>query len=267
MELKRQITLGQYVPGKSILHTLDPRIKLLSSLILMVVVFLIHSVTGYLVMLGVLMILVFLSRIPVRYFINGLKPILMLLVLTVSLQVFFTKGTSEPLFQWWIVKVYQEGLVAAVFILLRLVLLVFSSSLLTLTTSPMRLTSAIEFILKPFSYLGLPTSEISMMMTIALRFIPTILEETDRLIKAQSSRGAEFETGNLFKRLQGLIPILVPLFISSFRRADDLAIAMESRCFQVGIKRTQMHPLVFRSVDFLSFGLFLTILLLIVLFF
>jgi energy-coupling factor transport system permease protein len=266
MELKRQITLGQYVPGKSILHALDPRIKLLSSLILMVVVFLVHSVTGYLVMLGVLMLLVIISRIPVRYFINGLKPILMLLVLTVSLQVFFTKGTEEPLFQWWVIKIYQEGLVAAIFILLRLVLLVFSSSLLTLTTSPMRLTSAIEFILKPFSYLGLPTAEISMMMTIALRFIPTILEETDRLIKAQSSRGAEFETGNLFKRLQGLIPILVPLFISSFRRADDLAIAMESRCFQVGMKRTQMHPLIFRPVDFLCFGLFLTILLLIVLF-
>lgn len=266
MELKRQITLGQYVPGNSILHALDPRIKLLSSLILMVVVFLVHSVLGYLVMLGVLMLLVIISRIPVRYFINGLKPILMLLVLTVSLQVFFTKGIEEPLFQWWVIKIYQEGLVAAIFILLRLVLLVFSSSLLTLTTSPMRLTSAIEFILKPFSYLGLPTAEISMMMTIALRFIPTILEETDRLIKAQSSRGAEFETGNLFKRLQGLIPILVPLFISSFRRADDLAIAMESRCFQVGMKRTQMHPLVFLPVDFLCFGLFLTILLLIVIF-
>lgn len=266
MELKRQITLGQYVPGNSHLHALDPRIKLLSSLVLMVVVFLIHSVTGYLVLLGVLFLLVLLSRVPIRYFLNGLKPILMLLLLTVSLQIFFTKGTDTPLFDWWIITIYREGLVAAVFILLRLVLLVFSSSLLTLTTSPMRLTSAIEFILKPFSYMGLPTAEISMMMTIALRFIPTILEETDRLIKAQSSRGAEFETGNLLKRLQGLIPILVPLFISSFRRADDLAIAMESRCFQVGVKRTQMHPLTFRPQDFFSFGLFLLVLLLIIVF-
>lgn len=266
MELKRQITLGQYVPGKSLLHALDPRIKLLCSLILMVVVFLIQSVTGYLVLLGFLLLLVLLSRVPFRYFLNGLKPILMLVVLTVSLQIFFTKGTGQPLFSWWIIQIFQEGLVAAVFIFLRLILLVFSSSLLTLTTSPMRLTSAIEFILKPFSYIGLPTAEISMMMTIAMRFIPTILEETDRLIKAQSSRGAEFETGNMFKRLQGLIPILVPLFISSFRRADDLAIAMESRCFQVGMKRTQLHPLIFRSQDFFSLGLFIILLSLIVIF-
>lgn len=266
MELKRRITLGQYVPGMSFIHTLDPRIKLIASLLLMVFVFLIHNISGYLVLLLFLLWLVVLSRVPMRYFVNGLRPIIMLLVLTVSLQIFFTKGEGNPIFHWWIIRIYREGIQAAIFIFLRLILLVFSSSLLTLTTSPMRLTSAIEFILKPFSYLGLPTSEISMMMTIALRFIPTILEETDRLIKAQSSRGAEFETGNLFKRLQGLIPILVPLFISSFRRADDLAIAMESRCFQVGSKRTQLHPLVFRTGDFLALSLFISVLVLIVLF-
>ena len=186
MELKRRITLGQYVPGTSFIHTLDPRIKLIASLLLMVFVFLIHTISGYLILLLFLLWLVVLSRVPMRYFVNGLRPIIMLLILTVSLQIFFTKGEGNPILHWWIIRIYQEGIQAAIFIFLRLILLVFSSSLLTLTTSPMRLTSAIEFILKPFSYLGLPTSEISMMMTIALRFIPTILEETDRLIKAQS---------------------------------------------------------------------------------
>lgn len=266
MELKRSITLGQYVPGISFIHRLDPRIKLIASLLLMVFVFLIHTIYGYLVLLVFLLLLVFLSQVPFHYYINGIRPIIMLLILTVSLQIFFTKGADQPILHWWIIQIYQEGIQGAIFIFLRLILLVLSSSLLTLTTSPMRLTSAIEFVLKPFSYLGLPTSEISMMMTIALRFIPTILEETDRLMKAQSSRGAEFETGNLFKRLQGLIPILVPLFISSFRRADDLAVAMESRCFQVGNKRTQLHPLLFHASDFLALGVFLIILVLIVIF-
>jgi energy-coupling factor transport system permease protein len=257
MEIKKSITIGQYIPANSSIHHLDSRMKLLSAILFMVFVFLIENVLGYLILLVFLLVLIFLSKIPMRYFINGLKPILMLIVFTVFLQLFFTKGNSEPFISIWIVKVYREGLMAGLFIFLRLLILVFSSSILTLTSSPMQLTTSLEFILKPFSYLGLPTSEISMMMTIALRFIPTILEETDRLIKAQSARGANFETGPVFKRINNLIPILIPLFVSSFRRADELAIAMESRCFQVGSRRTHLKVMKFKWFDYVSFIVFI----------
>lgn len=253
MEIKKSITIGQYIPANSSIHHLDSRMKLLSAILFMVFVFFIENVVGYIILLFFLVVIILLSKIPVKYFINGLKPILMLIVFTVFLQLFFTKGLSQPIINFWIIKVYREGLLAGLFIFLRLLILVFSSSILTLTSSPMQLTTSLEFILKPFSYLGLPTSEISMMMTIALRFIPTILEETDRLIKAQTARGANFETGSIFKRINNLIPILIPLFVSSFRRADELAIAMESRCFQVGSPRTHMKIMRFKWFDYVSF--------------
>lgn len=253
MEIKKSITIGQYIPTNSPIHHLDSRMKLLAAILFMVFVFLIENFWGYVILLGILVGIILLTKIPLRYFINGLKPILMLIVFTVILQLFFTKGTSQPLVEYKFIKIYQEGLIAALFIFLRLLILVFSSSILTLTSSPMQLTASLEFILKPFSYIGLPTSEISMMMTIALRFIPTILEETDRLIKAQSARGANFETGSVLKRINNLIPILIPLFVSSFRRADELAIAMESRCFQVGAPRTHLKIMRFKWFDYITF--------------
>lgn len=257
MEIKKSITIGQFIPANSPIHHLDTRMKLLSAILFMVFVFMIENVYGYIILLVFLIGVIFLSKIPIKYFINGLKPILMLILFTVIMQLFFTKGINPPLIQFKFIYVYKEGIYAALFIFLRLLILVFSSSILTLTSSPMQLTSGLEFILKPFKYIGLPTSEISMMMTIALRFIPTILEETDRLIKAQSARGANFETGSLFKRINNLIPILIPLFVSSFRRADDLAIAMESRCFQVGAPRTHLKIMRFKWFDYVSFVFFM----------
>ena len=256
MEIKKSITIGQYIPSDSILHMLDPRTKLISVLGFIVMIFFIQHLLGYLLLLVLMTILIFLSTIPFAFFLRGLKPIIFLILFTVIIQLFMTKGT--PLFILGPLMISVEGALAAVYIFLRLVLLVFASSILTLTTSPIGLTNALEYLLRPFKVIGVPASEISMMMTIALRFIPTILEETDRLIKAQTARGVNFEKGNLFKRLQQLIPILVPLFVSAFRRADDLAIAMEARCFQVGKKRTHLKELHYTKRDWLFYVLFFT---------
>ena len=261
MEIKNSLTIGQYVPADSIIHKLDPRTKLISVLFFMVIIFLIESLVGYLILLLLICLLIVISRVQFKYFIRGLRPILILIVFTVFLQLFFTKGT--PLVSVLGLVITKEGVNLAIFIFLRLVLLVFSSSLLTLTTSPMELTSALEWILYPFKVFGLPSSEISMMMTIALRFIPTILEETDRLMKAQMARGADFESGGLFKRIQNMVPILVPLFISAFRRADELAIAMEARCFQVGAKRTHLKELCFNKRDYFFLLFFISIIIIV----
>ncbi len=247
MEIKKSITIGQYIPANSFIHRLDPRTKLIVVLVFIVMIFFVHHVIGYLLFLFLLSFMILISTIPFRFFIRGLKPILFLILFTVIIQLFMTQGT--PLVEFWTLSISVEGVFAAIFIFLRLTLLVFASSLLTLTTSPIGLTNGLEYLLKPFKAIGIPSSEIAMMMTIALRFIPTILEETDRLIKAQTSRGVNFEKGNIFKRLQQLIPILVPLFISAFRRADDLAIAMEARCFQVGKKRSHLKELCYTKYD------------------
>ncbi len=255
MEIKKNITIGQYIPAHSLLHQLDPRTKLITVLYFIVMIFFINQLYGYLLLLFFITMLIFVSTIPFRFFLKGLKPILFLILFTVIIQLFVTTGT--PLFQWGPINIAVEGVYAAIFIFLRLTLLVFASSLLTLTTSPIGLTNGLEFLLRPFKVIGIPSSEIAMMMTIALRFIPTILEETDRLIKAQTARGVNFEKGGLFKRVQQLIPILVPLFISAFRRADDLAIAMEARCFQVGKKRTHLKELRFSFKDLVYFSIFI----------
>lgn len=261
MEIKNSLTIGQYIPANSIMHKLDPRTKVIFIIFFMVMIFLIENIYGYLTLLILIFILIAISKVHIKHFIRGLKPILILIIFTVFLQLFFTKGTK--LISLGPLVITSEGVMLSVFIFLRLVLLVFSSSILTLTTSPMELTSALEWILYPFKFIGLPSSEISMMMTIALRFIPTILEETDRLIKAQTARGADFETGGLFKRIQNMIPILVPLFISAFRRADELAIAMEARCFQVGAKRTHLRELKFNKRDYVFLFLIISIITLI----
>ncbi len=249
MEFKKSISIGQYIPTESIIHTLDPRFKMIFLMVFVVAIFLVHSITGYLLFLLVMLLGVFASRIPIEHFLRALKPIIFLLVFTTVLQLFFTK-TGEPLVDWWIFKITTDGVYESVFIFLRLILLVFASSLLTLSTSPMELTSALEYILHPFKYVGLPVAEISMMITIALRFVPTIMEETDRLMKAQTARGVDFEKGNLMKRITNLIPIIVPLFISALRRADDLAVAMEARSFQVGHPRTHLHVLHYKPSDY-----------------
>ncbi len=257
MEIKNSLTIGQYVPTGSLIHKLDPRTKLILVLLFMVMVFLVKSILGYILLFLFILILIIMSKVQIKYFIRGLKPILILIVFTVILQLFFTKGS--PVLTLGPLVITKEGVYLAVFILLRLVLLVFSSSLLTLTTSPMELTNALEYVLTPFKFIGLPSGEISMMMTIALRFIPTILEETDRLIKAQSARGVDFESGGLFSKIKNMIPILVPLFISAFRRADDLAIAMEARCFQVGAKRTHLKELKFGILDYIFALIFISV--------
>jgi energy-coupling factor transport system permease protein len=256
MEFKKSISIGQYIPTNSFVHKLDPRFKMIFLVAFIICVFFIHTVQGYLLLLAYMLFSVVATKISIQHFLRALKPILFLLIFTTILQLFFTK-TGTVLVDWWIFKITMDGVYESVFIFLRLILLVFASSLLTLTSTPMELTASLEYVLHPFKYVGLPVSEISMMITIALRFVPTIMEETDRLMKAQTARGVDFEKGNLMKRIANLIPIIVPLFISALRRADDLAIAMEARSFQVGKPRTHLHVLVFQLKDyfFLLFSL------------
>jgi len=244
----KDITIGQYLPGESFVHKLDSRIKILISFMFVIGIFLINSFIGYGVIAIFLIIVILNSKIKFKHILNGLKPIFLLILLTVILNVFMSGG-EHSIFQFWVFKIYREGLIQAAFIALRLILVIISTSLLTLTTSPIELTDGIEKLLSPFKRIGLPAHELAMMMSIALRFIPTLLDETDKIMKAQMARGADFESGNIINRGKNLIPILVPLFISSFRRADELAVAMESRCYKGGEGRTRMKQLKIRSED------------------
>lgn len=241
------ITLGQYVPGNSILHRLDPRTKILWTMLLMVVTFLINTWQEY-VMIGALtLILLIVSGIPVRQTLKGLKPLLFILAITAILNIFLTGGT--PMLTIGPVRITYEGIIAAVKLFCRLVILVVTASLMTLTTTPMTMTDGIEKLLKPFGRIGVPAHEIAMMMSIALRFIPTLMEETERIMKAQASRGADFDTGSIFSRIKSFIPVLVPLFVSAFKRADELAEAMESRCYHGGKGRTRLKSIHFTNLD------------------
>lgn len=243
------ITLGQYIPGNSILHRLDPRTKIFWTALLMVATFLLESWPEY-VMMGVLtVILLLISGVPIKQSIRGVKPLLFILAITAILNIFFTGGT--PIFEIGPVKVTYEGVFAAIKLFLRLVILVITASLMTITTTPMTMTDGIEKLLKPFERIGVPAHEIAMMMSIALRFIPTLLEETDRIMKAQASRGANFDTGSIFSRIKSFIPVLVPLFVSAFKRADELAEAMESRCYRGGKGRTRLKEIHYSKLDLL----------------
>ncbi len=243
----KDITLGQYFPGETVIHKLDPRAKILFMICYMVVTFLVDSLFGY-IALGIFVAgVVFLSKIPPRFVLKGLKPILLFIVITGLFNLFLTSG--EVIWRFGFLKITREGVYIAVFMILRLTFLIVGTSLLTLTTSPIALTDGMEHLLKPFSRIGVPAHELSMMMSIALRFIPTLMEETDKIIKAQAARGADFESGSLVKRAKAMIPILVPLFISAFRRADELATAMECRCYNGGEHRTSLHELKFKSRD------------------
>ncbi|MHB9146539.1 MAG: energy-coupling factor transporter transmembrane component T family protein [Symbiobacteriia bacterium] len=241
------ITLGQYVPGKSPVHRLDPRTKILGATVFVAVLFAAKGIPGYLVVTVFALLAVVLAAIPLSYLLRGLRPLLFLLALTVVLQVFLTPGT--PIWHWGPLVATREGLVQGIFLSYRLVLLVFVTSLLTLTTSPIALTDGLERLLNPFKRFGVPAHELAMMMTIALRFIPTLLEEADKIMKAQMARGADFESGNPIQRARGLVPLLVPLFVGAFRRADELAMAMESRCYRGGEGRTRLKQLRFSQVD------------------
>ena len=247
----KDITIGQYIPGESFIHKLDPRFKILISILFIVDLFLVNNFKGYLYILIFILAIILISKLSFKYIYNGLKPILVLLLITAILNIFMTSG-KELLFQWKFISIYKEGLIIAAFMIVRLVFLIMGTSILTLTTSPIELTDGIENLLNPFKKIGLPAHELAMMMTIALRFIPTLMDETDKIMKAQMARGADFESGNLISRAKSLIPILVPLFISSFRRADELAMAMESRCYKGGEGRTRMKQLKITKKDYIA---------------
>jgi energy-coupling factor transport system permease protein len=249
----KDITIGQYIPGESFVHKLDSRFKILISILFIVNLFLVNNFKGYLYVLIFLLGTILISNLSLKYIYNGLKPILVLLLITAILNIFMTSGNgSMPLFHWKFISIYKEGLIIAAFMIIRLVFLIMGTSILTLTTSPIELTDGIESLLNPFKKIGVPAHELAMMMTIALRFIPTLMDETDKIMKAQMARGADFESGNLISRAKSLIPILVPLFISSFRRADELAMAMESRCYKGGEGRTRMKQLKISNRDYIA---------------
>jgi len=243
------ITIGQYYPADSYIHRLDPRVKLMATFNFIIVLFMANNIWSYLLPAVFLVTVIFISKIPLAYIIRGLKPIVFIIIFTVLLNIFFVPGEQE-IFSIWVLTVTVEGVISATMMGVRLVMLITSSSILTLTTSPIQLTSAIESSLSPLKKVGFPAHEIAMMMTIALRFIPTLMEEADKIMKAQMARGASFDTGNVLQRAKSLIPILVPLFISSFRRADELAMAMESRCYRGDINRTRMRQLKYVSSDY-----------------
>lgn len=244
----KDITIGQYVPSDSFVHKLDPRIKIILSIIYIIDLFLINQYFGYVFVIIFTAITILLSKIQLRYIYKGLKPIFILLIITAIMNIFMTPGQSL-VFKYGIIKVYKEGLNIAGFMVLRLVFLIVGTSLLTLTTSPIELTDGLEKLMSPLKKIGISSHDLAMMMTIALRFIPTLIDETDKIMKAQMARGADFESGNLLQRSKNLIPVLVPLFISSFRRADELAMAMEARCYRGGEGRTRMKILKFHSRD------------------
>jgi len=248
MNLK--IAIGQYYPTESKIHKLDPRAKLLGLTIFMVMIFSATNFFGYFVAGIGLLIVIMMSQVPIRFMLRGLRAIIFIMIFVVLMNMFWT-FSGNVLFEFGFLRVTDDGLFAAGRMGSRLVLLIIASSVLTLTTSPIELTDGLEYILKPFKRIGVPAHEIAMMMTIALRFIPTLMEETDRIMKAQISRGADFDTGGIVKKAKAVIPLLVPLFISAFRRADELALAMEARCYRGDENRTRMKKLGFLRADYI----------------
>ena len=247
----RDITLGQYYQKDSLIHRLDPRTKLVGTLAYLVSLFIFTRPLVFALAAVFLLLVLILSRVPFSYMLKGLKPILFILIFTLIINMLFTRGTV--IFSWWKLNITIEGLKQAGSMGIRLVLLILGSNLMTLTTTPTRLTNAMEHLMRPLKLLRVPVHEIAMMMSIALRFIPILLEETDRIMKAQLARGADFESGNAIKKAKSFVPVLVPLFISAFRRANDLAMAMEARCYHGGKGRTQYKPLKYKGRDFAAY--------------
>ena len=243
----KDITLGQYFPGDTLAHRLDPRTKLLATVLYIIAIFLAKGPIAYGVLILTLIVSVRISKVGAKALFRGLKPVLFIIAFTAVLNLFYTPGTVIA--QFWIFHVTREGVITAIAMMLRISLLIMGTFLLTYTTSPIRLTDGLEDLLGPLKKLGVPVHELAMMMSIALRFIPTLIEETDKIMSAQKARGADFETGSLMSRAKALLPVLVPLFVSAFRRADELAIAMESRCYHGGEGRTRMKHLQMQGID------------------
>ena len=261
----KDVTLGQFFPGKSILHRLDPRIKIISVILFIIAVFTAKSAVSYGFLVLLLLGMVTVSKISIKTVLKSVKPLLIIIIFTAVTNIFWTKGETL-LWQWGSVTVYVEGIRAAVLMVTRLITLITGTFvLLTYTTSPMALTDAIERLTSPLKKIGVPTHEFAMMMSIALRFIPTLIEETDKIISAQKSRGADFETGSLIKRAKAIVPILIPLFISAFRRADELASAMECRLYHGGEGRTKMKVLKLSAIDITALLFFVVVIAVIIL--
>lgn len=247
----KDITIGQYFPGESIVHRFDPRLKIITMIFFIISLFFINTFIPYIFVAIYLLVIIKIGSLPLKVVLKGLKPLRWILLITFVINIFFLPG--EPLFKLGFLTISKEGLKTACLMAIRLMFLVLGTSLLTYTTSPIELTDGIEALLKPMKKIGVPSHEIAMMMTIALRFIPTLIEETDKIMKAQMARGADFESGNIIKRSKNLVPLLVPLFVNSFRRADELATAMEARCYRGGVGRTKMKVLVLEKYDYAIF--------------
>ena len=260
------ITLGQFFPGNSLLHRLDPRTKIILTFAFIVTVFFANNPITFALLGLSCCIFVVISRISMRVVMKGIKPIVFIILFTAIINIFMTGGDGVPLIEFWIVKIYTNGIVRAVFMALRVILLIMGSSvLLTYTTSPIALTDGLESLLSPLKVIGVPVHTFAMMMSIALRFIPTLVEETDKIMNAQKSRGADFSNGSLTDRAKALIPLLIPLFVSSFKRAEELATAMECRCYRGDKNRVKLNKLEYRAVDFvwmIVFLLFATVIVL-----
>ena len=250
----KDITLGQFFPGESVIHRLDPRTKLIALVAYIVALFVAKSWVSYGLMFAFLVTVIAISKIPVKSIVRGMKPLVLILVFTGILNLFFTDGETV-LVSFWVITVTLEGLLRAIFMMARILMLITGTFLLTFTTSPIALTDGLESLMGPLKVIKVPVHELSMMMCIALRFIPTLIEETDKIMCAQKARGADFETGSILQRAKALVPILVPLFISAFRRADELATAMECRCYQGGEGRTKMKILRYKRWDMCAFGI------------
>ena len=247
----RDITLGQYYQTESVVHRLDPRVKLGGTLLFIISLFLFRNFLGYGVAAIFLAVVIGLSHVPFKFIVKGMRAILFLLLITVVFNLFLTPG--EPIVRIWKLSITQEGLRLAILLSIRLSFLIIGSSVMTLTTTPNQLTDGLEKMLRPLNKIKVPVHEIAMMMSIALRFIPILMEETDKIMKAQLARGAEFDSGNVIKKAKSLVPLLVPLFISAFRRANDLAMAMEARCYRGGDHRTKMKPLHYEKRDYIAY--------------
>lgn len=250
----RDITIGQYYPSGSRLHVLDPRVKIICTLLYLISLFLFDSPWSYLIATLFLGSVILISKVPFKFIVRGLKPIIMLLMITVVFNLFLNR-TGNVLVTFWVFQITDNGLRTAVFMAIRLIYMILGSSLMTFTTTPNALTDGIERLLWPLHKIKVPVHEIAMMMSIALRFIPILLEETDKIMKAQIARGADLESGNIIQKAKAMVPILVPLFVSAFRRANDLAMAMEARCYRGGDGRTKMKPLVYQRRDYMAYAI------------
>lgn len=248
----RDITIGQYYQTESVLHRMDCRVKLVATLAFIISLFLVDNIWGYLIAAGFLALCIRLSRVPFKFMVKGMKSIVFLMLFAVVFNLFLTPG--EPVVTVWKLSITDKGIKMAAQMAVRLTMLIIGSSLMTLTTTPNHLTDGMESLLNPLKKLKVPVHEVAMMMSIALRFIPILLEETDKIMKAQIARGADFESGNLLEKAKAMVPLLVPLFIAAFRRANDLAMAMEARCYRGGEGRTKMKPLIYQRNDYIAYG-------------